>query len=525
MAELNFQLGGGKPESKAGKVVSSVILFLFATPFAGFGLFAVCGGINKAREGNVREGIFISLFGLVFAIAGLGLMYAAITAARRQKTTEEKWRAQTDGGSKPWLLRPDWATGRIKSSTDAQWKIMLFMGFIFSAVGISITAFVVPKELQKGNYLALLALIFPLAGIGLLTAAIRGWLAQRRYGECFFELASIPGAIGGTLEGSIQTGARLRLEHGLHLKLSCLRRTVSGSGDNRQTNEEILWQDEKVFKNEANFPESEPGHSSIPVYFKIPASQPECSTHDGILWRLEAKAKVAGPDFISTFDVPVFQVAGIAADAKSDAPDPTAAWQMPVEELRRDENSKIQTRVGSDGHEFYFPAARNVGAAFSLTVAFLAFGGFTVAAWLVFHSLLFEIAFGLVSLLVFIGCFNLWFKSNRITINSSGVTRRNCWLLFTHTRQFDAGEIIRFDTKVGMTSGNQAYQDIVLITRTDEDNFAARKAHYQQTGEHPPLKLSIKNNSGGHTLASSIASKPEADWLVREMTRALGRKI
>jgi len=41
----------------------------------------------------------------------------------------------------------------------------------------------------------------------------------------------------------------------------------------------------------------------------------------------------------------------------------------------------------------------------------------------------FEIVFGLVSLLVLIACVNLWLKSSRVIINSSGVTARNRWLL------------------------------------------------------------------------------------------------
>ena len=38
------------------------------------------------------------------------------------------------------------------------------------------------------------------------------------------------------------------------------------------------------------------------------------------------------------------------------------------------------------------------------------------------------------------------------------------------------------------------------------------------------LKFSI-SSPGGFTLASGIASAPEANWLVQEMTKALGRKL
>ena len=73
-----------------------------------------------------------------------------------------------------------------------------------------------------------------------------------------------------------------------------------------------------------------------------------------------------------------------------------------------------------------------------------------------------------------------------------------------------------------MTSGTTVFQDLKLITRASQDNMAARKARYEQTGEKSPQKVGAFDPTG-ITLASSIASKPEADWLLREMARALGR--
>lgn len=526
VADLNFQLGSSKAESKAGSLASRIVLFLFATPFAAFGLFAIWGGIQQRHESGARNGVLIALFGLVFAAIGFGLMYAAVTAERRRKAAEAKWQTQTDGGTKPWLARADWATGKIKSSAGAQTVILAIMAVAFCGMGGMFTFFMLPEEWRKGNHQALFVLIFPLIGIGLLTAFIRSVLARRRFGDCFFEMAAIPGAIGGTLEGLIQTGARLQLEHGLTLKLSCIRRVATGSGKNRSTQESILWQDEKVLNPPGGLPEPEPGRSGIPVYFKIPAGQPECFArgNEAVLWRLEAGAKMSGPDFTAAFEVPVFQVAGIAV--ATDEADPTAALQMPVEEIRRDENSRIQITDGPRGREFYFPAARNAGPAFFLTVFFLVWSG---VIWFMLEKrapILFPIVFGFFDVLIFFGLLQAWFKSSRVTINSSGVTLQNRWLFFSRTRQFEAGEIADFDTVVGMTSGTKAFHDIKLITHEFErNNFEANKQHYQQTGERPRLKDFRIRDGRGITLGSAVASTPEAKWLVREMTKALGRKI
>jgi hypothetical protein len=494
MSDLQFNPGKSDPPAKSAGIFSAVFLFLFGLPFLGIGIFAIKKAVSKFIEGKTKDALMLGLFGLIFASAGLGMMFLSVWARKKSQQDAELKALHPD---QPWLLRADWAAGRIKSSTSAQVKMYSIMALAFCGIGAMYTFAALPKELHNGNYKALIVLIFPMIGIGFLIAVVRAMLARRRFGDCFFELAQIPAPLGGTLEGLIQTGARLQLEHGLHLKLSCIRRVVSGSGNSRSVSETILWQDEKVFTSNADLPEPEPGRSGIPVFFKLPANKPECFArgNEAIIWRLAAKAKMAGPDFSATFDVPVFKVAG-AAGAEVDEPDPTASLQMPVEEIRRDEHSRIQFTDGPGGREFYFPAARNLGTTLLLTAIFFVWTGFTAAAYLGFKSLFFEIVFSLVDVLIFVACLNLWFKSSRVTIDSTGVRAANRWLIFGRTRNFDAGNIARFETKVGMTSGQRTFQDIQLITRADK-------------------KI---------TIASGIASQPEAAWLVQEMTKALGRK-
>ena len=498
MAGLNFQLGSGKVESKAGSLASRMVLFLFGTPFAAFGLFAVWGGIKKFHDTGSKEGIFIALFGLVFASVGFGQMYAATTAERRRRAAEEKWRAQTDGGSKPWLARADWAAGRIKYSNNALNVALGISAAAFCGMGGIFTFPMLTEELRKGNHKALLVLIFPLAGIVLLAAFVRGMLAQRRYGDCFFELASIPGAVGGTLEGMIQTGARLTPEHALHLNLSCIRRVVSGSGNNRSTRESILWQDGKVFRPNAGWPEPEPGRSGIPVYFKIPAGQPECFVrgNEAVLWRLEAKAKMAGPDFSVTFEVPVFKVAGVDAGQTTEA-DPTAAWQMPVEEIRRDERSRIQISDGPRGREFYFPAARNIGTTLYLTLMFLIWTAFTLATYFLFKSLFFKIVFTALAVIMFFAVLDRWFKSSRVNVDPTGVYARKSWLIFSRSKNFTISDIRSIELKQAFNVGSHAFYSLQLVL--------------------PSGKTAV--------IATDLPDKLEAEWLVREMTKALGRHV
>jgi hypothetical protein len=525
--QFNTQFNGSQSSSQSGLLFGRIILFLFAIPFAAFGVFAAWQALQKLQAGAIGQGLGLLVFGLIFATIGFGLMYVAVTAGRRQEAAEAKWAAQTAGGTKIWLARDDWAAGKIKSTAGAQWKAYLFMGIAFTGIGGAVFFGAIPKELAKGNYAALFVLIFPLIGVAFLAAAARAWRARHRFGDCFFELAQVPAPLGGSLEGVIQTAAPLRLEESLDLKLSCIRHTVSGSGKDRTVHEDVLWENEKVLRQDASLLTTSDGGSGIPVHFHLPPGQPESVPRGNptILWRLEAKSKMRGPGFTAMFEVPVFRVAGAAISvADDDETDPTAPMQLSADEIRRDEHSRIQVTDSPNGREFYFPAARNPGMALMQTAVVTVWSGFL---WLMIakHApILFPIVFGLFEIFLLWSWFNAWLKSSRITVNSTEVTLRNRWLIFGRTRRYPAGSVERFDTKIGATTGSTTYHDIKLLLReSEQDSPAARRQLYEQTGRRPPVTFKISDPSGV-TMAAYIASKTETEWLVQEMNRALGRK-
>lgn len=525
---------GSKPSAAAGGtggIGATIFLILFATPFAGFGLLALVQGIRKISTGNMKDGPMLCLFGLVFSGVGFGLMTLAIWMRKKSKRTAA---LQARFPDQPWMLRPDWADGKIKSSALAQPLILLVMGLMFCVIGGVSTVFALPDVWQKHNYAALVVLLFPLAGIVMLAAFVVGWRSQKRFGKCFFEPAQIPTPLGGVLEGMIQTGKPLTLEHELNLKFSCVRRVTTGSGKSSSTNEYVLWHDEKAYSEQAALPQTGAG-TGIPVHFKLPADQPECYSraNESVLWRLEAKSKLRGPDFRAAFEVPVFKIAGAAIapadETDADAADPTAALQAPIEEIRRDENSKIKISDGPGGREFYFPAARNIGTALFMTLGMLIFNGIAIATSLGHAPVLFPIAFGLIGILLMLGAFNMWFKSSRVTINPTTVRVISRWLIFSRAHEFSAGDVARFATKTGMQSGSQIFTDIKLISRGSDAEFAARSEPFKnasQSAEDPGMNQVVarfRQAAGprGVTVAGSIASTAEANWLVDEMNQAL----
>lgn len=527
MTEFNAEFNGSQAASPAGMLFGRIVLFLFAIPFAAFGIFAAWQAIQKLQAGVLGQGSALFAFGLVFIAIGFGLMFIAVTAGRRQKAAETKWNARTDGGKKPWLVRDDWAAGKIKSSAGSQWIALSLLGGLFAGFGGGISIAVIPKALARGNYGAFFALIFPLIGVGLLIAAARMWSARHRFGDCYFELAQVPAPPGGSLDGIIETATPLALEENMHLKLSCVCRTVSGSGNNRSVREDVLWEDEKVLRADATLPSTGEGGSGIPVHFRLPSDQPESvpGGNPKIIWRLGAKSKMRGPGFAATFEVPVFRVAGSSTVAESagDDVDPTAPMQVSGEEIRRDEHSRIQVTDGPHGREFYFPAARNIGMALTVTALLIVWSGFLWLMTVKHAPILFPIVFGLFEIFLLWSWVNVWFKSSRVTVNRTEVTLQNRWLIFGRSRRFAAGDVASFAPKIGATSGSTTFHDIKLVLRTNEqDSIAARRQQFEQSGRRPPPTFRISDPSG-ITVGSYVAGKSETDWLVGEMNAALGR--
>jgi hypothetical protein len=393
---------------------------------------------------------------------------------------------------KPWLKRSDWAAGRIPSSArKAGWLLWVFVAF-WCAASAAISLVVVPPQLHQGNRAALIALAFPVIGLAMIFYAFTTTRAWRKFGRSVFQMSAVPAPCGGVLRGVIRVNTRLQPRHGLHLRLSCVRRNTVGASNNRQLSEKILWQDEMWLR--ADLPQTDSDATSIPVYFKLPGNLPESavSAGDGIHWKLEASARLRGPDFHAAFDVPVFKLTETPAAAE----DPTLACQMTLDEVRRQIHSHIQVNdLPEGGREFVFPAARNPGFASGATVVCLVWTGIIVLLAGQRAPLPILLVFGAIDLLMIAFVFDLWFRRSRAAVDSQGVTIQRAWFAFRQEQRFPTAEIKSITSDVGATAGHAAYHDVKIQTNTDRE----------------------------YLLAKNVSSKPEADWIVQQMVAALQR--
>jgi hypothetical protein len=458
-------------------------LMLFLLPFAGFGVFAAVQVVRAALMHDWAHAGFYAIFALTFGGVGFGGFAAALVGKKKLEAQEALKAAHADA---PWLWRADWAARRADDATrQTVWFAWVFATF-WNLIAIPSGFLGVREALQKGNHAALIALLFPLIGIGLLTWAIRATVRYRRYGVSRFELTTLPGVIGHSLVGTVRLSEALRPEGGFHVTLSCLRRYTTGSGDDRSTSESIFWQEDRQI----------PGvGATIPIAFAIPADGRACddrNPNDRILWRLEVDAKVPGVDYSSAFEVPVFRTAEsdtprTPAEAAADR-DPTApaVYRQPV-------TSRIEVTTNRRGTEILYPAARNPGVATSLTVFLLIW---CVAIWACIHfkaPILFPIVFGLFGILILWFTLDAWLKVTRVTVEPGTVTVAKGYLTTGQGKTIGASEIDDVTPTIGMQGGNTVYYDVTIV-RKDGKKVSA---------------------------GSGIRDKREAEWLASTLKGSL----
>ena len=460
-------------------------------PFAAFGVFALSAAIRQGITGAGDKPVWLGLlFGVIFSSIGFGLMMAVLFGTQLHQRDQ---RRQTEHPSEPWLWREDWAQGRVLSKTHSNmigaWVFAILWNLISAPV-----ATIVPQQAAR-NPVAYIALLFPIVVACLRIRAIRQTLAYHEFGRTYFEMAAVPGVVGREIKGVIQARFPHSPEHGVHLRLSCLHRVTTGSGDSQSTNENILWRDETDLSSAQLCPG--PVGTTIPVAFRIPwdaQGTQKTSSRDEYVWILEALADVPGVDYHDIFEVPIFRTQQTPAqpdpEPRAFAPDPAA----------RPDRMTVEVRASANGTEFFFPAARNKGFA-ATTSAFLLV--FATATYFLFRGhipIIFALVFGLFSLLLLYITVQMWLGTTRVIIGNGTLSLQAGLLGGGKVQQFSCADIESIATKI-----------------TAQQGGATGTPYYD-------IQLNLRGRASKLTLGRTLRDKHEADWLAAEMQRLAGAK-
>ena len=362
---------------------------------------------------GIRWGLlgFKSIFLIVFGGVGFGIIIAVWRAAP-DKNKEDL--VYTD---KPWLLNDDWQTNTIRSTSKASmWGAWVFAIF-WNAIS-SITPFIAYEEIvEKQNYIALIALVFPLVGIGLLVWAIRRTLEWRRFGPAPIMMDPFPGSIGGHVGGTIDVNLPFDPNARFRLTLTNIHSYESGSGKNRSQKEKALWQDAIVAH-------AEPGiqNTRLTFRFDVPEGQSPSDTEKDDsyhLWRLNLAADLPGTDIDRDYEIPVYPTGQESRLLSGYAIERARSEQSKLDEASVRE--AINLEHTPQGKRLFFPMGRHLGGGL---MGFLIGAVFAGVGWfLVFKEgqTIFGSIFGGVGALVAIACFYMIFNSLEVRQVPNGI--------------------------------------------------------------------------------------------------------
>ena len=137
---------------------------LLSLPFAIMGILALVFLLHDEIGSGfgMKKQMATGLLSVAVVCGGLIALIFGISAKKQAL----KASAAKSDDEKPWLKRKDWADGRITSSSrKAVLLLWIFVGFWCVASAV-ISLVVVPPQLHQGNHAALIALIFPVIGLG-----------------------------------------------------------------------------------------------------------------------------------------------------------------------------------------------------------------------------------------------------------------------------------------------------------------------------------------------------------------------
>jgi hypothetical protein len=302
-----------KNEKLRLKVVKGfLILVLGGLVIAGGGSIFV--GMLETFQGKMDEAqaLLQIIMGLLFmAVGGIPLYLYFISREVDIRRLERRKKKYPDA---PWMWVDHWSTKSIvysgKGPISFGWVVLLVMTASLGAVSYVNRGKILSKLEGSGfeviAFYSVFCLIL-LVGFYTVISLLRGYL---KFGKSIFEMTTYPGIIGDKLVGRIQTHMREIPEKGFDLELQCGLIDLTSQVGRQLRNTEMtksIWEANKnVRLQEVSLG---PAGVSIPVSFSIPAGVPESdawSSDKRIKWTLSAFSSVKGAQYLSQFDVPVF---------------------------------------------------------------------------------------------------------------------------------------------------------------------------------------------------------------------------
>ncbi|MGL6161933.1 DUF3592 domain-containing protein [Microbulbifer sp.] len=351
---------------------------------------------------NLRWGmvLFPGILTSVFMIIGAGIIYLTW---RKRPAVEAAALSE-----KPWLAKPGWSPEGIYSNNRAALWFWWLFALVFNGFSPPILMGV-SRELRRGNYLSLLALVFVAAGCFLLYKAVRKTLEHYRFGRIPVLLNPFPGEIGGRVSGWLEFPRRFGLGAQFHITLKQMTTTTTRWGEERETTTSCHWE----LATRGKVRNAGRG-SRVYFAFAVPEGLPQSRADDGdgCWWALDVKGELSGVNFDRRYEIPVFRTRATAAAASErHAPVPETANQslarqlagVRVAEAQKDFTAQLEALLDieqRDGGVLIRQAPGKQKLAWPLILFGIVFGAFGIGAGYAGAPIFFPIVFAGFGLLI-----------------------------------------------------------------------------------------------------------------------------
>jgi len=311
--------------------------------------------------------------------------------------------------------------------------------------------FVVFREVTRNdNYIALVGLLFPLVGAGLIIWAVRRTMEWRRFGPAPILLDPFPGSIGGHVGGTVEVKLPYSSSARFSLTLTSLYSHISGSGKNRSRTSSAKWQDTQI----AHSTSGARG-TRLSFRFDVPdnlhESDAEQNEDEYYLWQLNLKAELPGADIDRDYEIPVYATQQQSQQLSNFSIEHASSSQKQIDlEIIKE---MVRLDFGVSGRSILYPAGRNLWSGFMGVL----FGSiFTTVGWYLLTEagkLFMAAVFGGIGLLVLI--FSLYFALNslQVVVRGSDIwSIRRIFGIPLRQSRMQRSAVVRIDRKKSSTS-------------------------------------------------------------------------
>ena len=440
---------------------------------------------------GIRWGLlgFKSIFLFVFGGIGLGLLVAIWRSPPPKDLSLPKFQQA------PWLRNDDWQTASIRSTSKSSMQGAWVFATLWCLISAPIPFLLYEEVVEKQNYLAIIAVLFPIVGIGLLVWALRRTLEWSRFGPAPVNMDPFPGSIGGHVGGTIDLRVPFDASQKFALTLTCVHSYTSGSGDDRSQRERALWQDHLIAHAEPRA-----AGTRLTFRFDVPAGYQESGTEKNTsyyIWRLNLSAALPGTDLGRDYELPVYATAAHSRFLPDSAVRNARDMQRTVDETSVRERANLESTPA--GKRLFYPPGRYLGATL---VGLIVAAAFAAAGWLLAvqagHTI-FGSVFGSIGALIAVAC--LYAMLNSLEVVQAG------------------HEIVSVRRVLGIPVGQERMQQAAFRTFRKVSSFRS------QSGNQHTIYYSIQaldRDGNKLTLGEGFRGENEANAAIRLLGREFG---